>query len=73
MPLGEANDLISKESHCLNKLGPRILSLSCPEFKNKHEDALGVFVKSVVSKPCLTKALNKLLWWVWVFRHLRNN
>lgn len=48
MPLREADYLISKESHCLNKLGPRILSLSCPGLKNKHEDTLGVFVKSAL-------------------------
>ena len=46
MPLREADSLISKESHCLNKLSLRIPSLSCPEFKNKYEDTLGVFVKS---------------------------
>lgn len=57
MPLGEANDLISKESHCLNKLGPRILSLSCPEFKNKHEDSLGVFVKSGLSPNLVLQKL----------------
>lgn len=49
MPFREADDLISKESHCLNKQGPRILCLSGPEFKNKHKDPLGVFVRSVLS------------------------
>ena len=52
-PLREADDLISKESHCLNKMGTRILPLSCPEIKNKHKDTLGVSV----SKPCLVKSL----------------
>lgn len=52
LSLREADDLISKETHCLNKQGPRIL-LSCPEFQNKHKDTLGVSV----SKPCLVKSL----------------
>lgn len=53
MPLRKADDLISKESHCLNKMGTRILPLSCPEIKNKHKDTLGVSV----FKPCLVKSL----------------
>lgn len=53
LSLREADDLISKETHCLNKQGPRILSLSCPEFQNKHKDTLGMSV----SRPCLVKSL----------------
>lgn len=58
MPFKEADDLISKESHCLNKQGPRILSLSGPELKKQTQrPSRCVCQECFVSKPCLAKAL----------------
>lgn len=57
MPFREADDLISKESHCLNKQGPRILCLSGPEFKNKQRPSRCVCKECFVSKLCLAKDL----------------
>lgn len=48
----EADDLISKESHCLNKQGPRILCL-----KQTQRPSRCVCKECFVSKPCLAKDL----------------